>query len=101
MPILLIGSDSLVFSDSSSVSNSVSVWYIRIGFVRWFHTFFSTVFDDLDHMPFEFPIHRLFQKMNVLQSKLDDARDILGAEHVPEDLTSKAEVFGFKASSGC
>ncbi|KAJ8583780.1 hypothetical protein M405DRAFT_884670 [Rhizopogon salebrosus TDB-379] len=38
--------------------------------------------------------------MGVLQSKLDDARDILEAENTPEDLTSKAEVFGFNAASG-
>jgi hypothetical protein len=38
--------------------------------------------------------------MGVLQSRLDDARDILEAEHTAEDLTSKAEVFGFNAASG-
>ncbi|OAX31087.1 hypothetical protein K503DRAFT_121265 [Rhizopogon vinicolor AM-OR11-026] len=41
------------------------------------------------------------EKMNVLQSRLDDARDMLGAEYIPDDLTSKAEIFRFKASSGC
>ncbi|KAJ8583781.1 hypothetical protein M405DRAFT_937017 [Rhizopogon salebrosus TDB-379] len=77
---------SLVFSDFSPVLESL----LRI------------VFADVDrNTPLEYPIHRLFQKMDVLRSRLNDARDILSVEDIPKDLTSKAEVFGFKASSGC
>jgi len=47
----------------------------------------------------EYPIQRLFQKMNVLQDKLDDAIDILDDEYTLDDLTSKAKTFGFKSSS--
>jgi hypothetical protein len=63
---------------------------------------FSTVFVDVDgDTPLEYPIHRLFQKMGVLRSRLEDAREILGTEQVPEDLTSKVKVFGFDGSSEC
>ncbi|KAG0707017.1 hypothetical protein DFH29DRAFT_995335 [Suillus ampliporus] len=80
---LNIRSESQGGNDFSSVLNS----------------FLRTVF--VDNKPLEYPIHRLFQKMKVLRSGLDDARDALGAEQIPENLTSKAEVFGFNASSGC
>jgi hypothetical protein len=39
--------------------------------------------------------------MKVLRSRLDDARTLLGAEQLPEDLATKAEAFGFNASTGC
>ncbi|KAG2120128.1 hypothetical protein DEU56DRAFT_918460 [Suillus clintonianus] len=58
-------------------------------------SFLRTVF--VDDKPLEYPIHRLFQKMKVLRSRLEDARDLLGA---PQDSTSTAEVFGFNVSSG-
>ncbi|KAG1751271.1 uncharacterized protein EDB91DRAFT_1297671 [Suillus paluster] len=74
---------SLVFSNFSPVLDS----------------FLRTVF--VDDKRLEYPIHRLFQKIKALQSRLDDARNILGGEQVPEDLTSKAELFGFNTSSGC
>ncbi|KAG1751272.1 uncharacterized protein EDB91DRAFT_1078092 [Suillus paluster] len=72
---------SLVFSNFSPVLDS----------------FLHTVF--VDDKDLEYPIHRLFQKMKVLRSRLDDARNISGVERLPEDLTSKAEVFGFKGPS--
>ncbi|KAG0707016.1 hypothetical protein DFH29DRAFT_897954 [Suillus ampliporus] len=77
---------SLVFSDFSSVLDS----------------FLRTVFVDVDSTKsLEYPIHRLFQKMEVLRSRLDDARNVLDSDEIPEDLASKAEAFGFNASSGC
>lgn len=77
---------SLVFSDFSSTLDS----------------FLRTIFVDADYdKPLEYPVHRLFQKMKVLRSRLDDARTLLGAEQLPGDLTTNAEVFGFNASTGC
>jgi hypothetical protein len=80
------GKKSLVFSDFSPLLDS----------------FLRTVFVDVDYdKPLEYPIHRLSQKMKVLRSRLDDARTFLDAEQLPEDLATKAEVFGFNASTGC
>lgn len=80
------GIKSLVFSDLSPILDS----------------FLRTVFGNVYHdKPLEYPIHRLFQKMKVLRSRLDDARAYLDAEQLPEDLATKAEVFGFNASTGC
>lgn len=80
------GKKSLVFSDFGSILES----------------FLRTVFVDVNYdKPLEFPIHRLSQKMKVLRSKLDDARILLDAEQLPEDLATKAEGFGFNASTGC
>ncbi|KAG2054863.1 hypothetical protein BDR06DRAFT_1007361 [Suillus hirtellus] len=83
----LIGKKSLVFSDFSPILDS----------------FLRTVFVDIDYDEIlEYPIHRLSQKMKVLRSRLDDARTLLDAEQVPDDLVTKAEVFGFNAAStGC
>ncbi|KAG2341118.1 P-loop containing nucleoside triphosphate hydrolase protein [Suillus weaverae] len=82
----LKGKKSLVFSDFGSILES----------------FLRTVFVDVNYdKPLEFPIHRLSQKMKVLRSKLDDARTLLDAEQLPEDLATKAEGFGFNASTGC
>ncbi|KAG2154432.1 uncharacterized protein EDB93DRAFT_160858 [Suillus bovinus] len=79
------GKDSLVFSDFSSILDS----------------FLRTVFVEVDYdKPLEYPIHRLSQKMKVLRSRLDDARSLLDAEQLPEDLVTKAEIFGFNASNG-
>ncbi|KAG1829674.1 hypothetical protein EV424DRAFT_412386 [Suillus variegatus] len=80
------GKKSLVFSDFSPILDS----------------FLRTVFVDIDYdeIP-EYPIHRLSQKMKVLRSRLDDAYILLDAEQVPGDLVTKAEVFGFNASTGC
>lgn len=80
------GKKSLVFNDFSSILDS----------------FLRTIFVDVDYdKPLECPIHRLSQKMKVLRSRLDDARTLLGAEQLPEDLATKAEAFGFNASTGC
>lgn len=77
---------SLVFSDFSSTLDS----------------FLRTIFVDADYdKPLEYPVHRLFQKMKVLRSRLDDARTLLGAEQLPGDLTTNAEFFGFNASIKC
>lgn len=79
------GKKSLVFSDFSPILDS----------------FLRTVFVDVDYdKPLECPIHRLSQKMKVLRSRLNDARTFLDAEQLPEDLATKAEVFGFSASNG-
>ncbi|KAG1739331.1 hypothetical protein EDB19DRAFT_855418 [Suillus lakei] len=59
-------------------------------------SFLRTVF--VDDKLLEYPIHRLFQKIKVFRSRLEDARDLLGT---PEELSSMAETFGFNASSGC
>ncbi|KAG1750658.1 hypothetical protein EDD22DRAFT_957927 [Suillus occidentalis] len=65
-------------------------------------SFLRTVFGNVYHdKPLEYPIHRLFQKMKVLRSRLDEACTYLDAEQLPEDLATKAEVFGFNASTGC
>ncbi|KAG1854361.1 hypothetical protein C8R48DRAFT_721719 [Suillus tomentosus] len=81
------GKKSLVFSDFSPILDS----------------FLRTVFADIDYDEIlEYPIHRLSQKMKVLRSRLDDARTLLDAEQVTDDLVTKAEVFGFNATStGC
>ncbi|KAG1751270.1 uncharacterized protein EDB91DRAFT_1297653 [Suillus paluster] len=77
---------SLVFSDFSSVLDS----------------FLRTVFVHVEYdKPLEYPIHRLFQKIEVLRSRLDDARSVLDAEKIPEDLASKAEAFGSNECSDC
>ncbi|KAG1787024.1 uncharacterized protein HD556DRAFT_1449225 [Suillus plorans] len=82
----LIGKKSLVFSDFSPILDS----------------FLRTVFVDIDYDEIlEYPIHRLSQKMKVLRSRLDDACTFLDTEQLPEDLVTKAEVFGFNASTGC
>ncbi|KAG1871365.1 hypothetical protein DFJ58DRAFT_892801 [Suillus subalutaceus] len=65
-------------------------------------SFLRTVFVDVDYdRAIEYPIHRLSQKMKVLRSRLDDARTLLGADQLPEDLATKAETFGFNVSTGC
>ncbi|KAG2097559.1 uncharacterized protein F5147DRAFT_715140 [Suillus discolor] len=80
------GKKSLVFSDFSPILDS----------------FLHTVFVDIDHDEIlEYPIHRLSQKMKVLRSRLDDAYTFLDTEQLPGDLVTKAEVFGFNASTGC
>lgn len=79
------GKKSLVFSDFSSILDS----------------FLRTIFVDADYdKPLEYPIHRLSQKAKILRSRLDDARTLLGAEQLPEDLAAKAKAFGFNASTG-
>lgn len=80
------GRKSLVFSDFSSILDS----------------FLRTVIVDVDvdyDEPLEYPIHRLYQKMKVLRSKLDDACTLSHAEQLPEDLATKAEALGFNAST--